>query len=122
MNIKWKRMRKNIPEYIHCGNNRKFHVVFLPKEEMPKTKNNKPLYGITTFNPNIIKINKDVDDKHIVLTFWHEFLHTFCIYKQLSFTEKQVMALERRFPFFYNFFMIVFNNKDIFEGKANNEK
>lgn len=105
MSIKWKRMRKNIPSKVSCGKMGEFDVVFT--DDLPLTKNNRKLYGLTKFNPNVILINKDLDDKHTVTTFFHEWLHTFKLYKNCHLTEKQTLAFEQKFHYFHEFFSML---------------
>lgn len=101
--INWKKLRSNIPEEVQIGPNRTFKVEW--HLDIGKTKNNRPIYGITTFSPNLIKLRKKQKDKDAVLSFFHEYLHTFHTYKDCNLTESQVSVLESKFEFFRKMFL-----------------
>ena len=106
----YKKMRKNIPSSIKIGRRTKFKVEW--HDSVGTTPEGKPLYGITEFKPNVIKIRKGLDDEDAVKTFFHEFIHTTDCYKKgQNLHEKQVMKLEQRFEYFNDFFLTL-NKED----------
>lgn len=100
--MNWKRLRKNIPKEFQVGPKYKFKVTWT--DDLPKSKNGRPLYGMTEFNPNTIKLRINQSDESAVLTFFHEVFHTLDVYKNNNLTEKQVMKIEKRFLAFYMLF------------------
>lgn len=106
--MNWKKLRKNIPKEINIGPNKKFIVEWV--DSVGKNKNGREQYGETKFNPNTIKLYKGQEDKDAVLTFFHEFLHTFHAYKDFQLSEKHVKKLEKKFEIFFK--LILELNKD----------
>lgn len=95
--INWAKLRKNIPKEVKIGRH-KFKVEF---GKTIQKKNGRYCYGQTEFYPNRIVINEKLkDNKQIVLTYFHEWHHTWCLYKNMHFTENTVMAIESKFEFF----------------------
>lgn len=112
MRLTYKKIRKQIPAMIKIGKNKRFKVEWV--DDCGKGDNGRPLYGITTFNPNVIKLRKDQSDEMAVLSFFHEFLHTTDHYKKgQNLHENQVLKLESRFEFFYYFFLLLITEDDL---------
>jgi hypothetical protein len=116
MKKSFQKLRSNIPSEIKLSRKYKFDVVF--SENVGKSKNGRPHYGQTKFDPKVIEINKYLDDEPTVKTYWHEFLHTFRLYKDMHLSENQVKAFENKFDIFYQFFLTLHEGN----GKVNDEE
>lgn len=105
MKKSFQQLRSNIPSEIELSRKYKFKIVW--SENVGKSRNGRPHYGQTIFDPDNkrIEINKDISDEAAVKTYWHEFLHTFRLYKDMHLTEKQVKSFEQKFEVFYQFFL-----------------
>lgn len=103
MKKNWKNLRRNIPKKIKLSSRHTFDIKLC--EDVGKSRNGRKHYGQTIFGPKEIHIRKDLSDKELVKTLWHELLHTFKIYKHMHLTEKQVKAFEEKYEVFEKFFL-----------------
>lgn len=116
MKKNFKKMRNNIPSEISLSRKYKFKISW--SNNVGKSANGRPHYGQTLFDPEKrIEIYKHLDDEAAVKTYWHEFLHTFKLYKKMHLSESQVRAFEKKFDIFYQFFFTLINGYDIIEGE-----
>lgn len=95
---------------MRIGPRYSFDIVW--SDDVGKSKNGRPHYGETGFDPREIKLGNHLSDEMAVKTYWHEFLHTFKIYKNMHLTENQVRAFEKKFDVFYNFFLTLHESCD----------
>jgi hypothetical protein len=109
MKINWSQLRANIPEKVSIGKKHTFKIVW--SDHIGSSKNGRPHYGETSYDPKEIRIFKDLDDKEAVKTFWHEYLHTFKLYKRMHLTESEVLAFENKFESFYEMFSALIGEK-----------
>lgn len=110
MKKNWQKLRENIPKNLRISRKYKFDVVW--SDDVGKSKNGRPHYGQTDFHPRQITIGSHLDDEMAVKTYWHEFLHTFKLYKNMHLTETQVRAFEKKFDVFYEFFLTLHQGSD----------
>lgn len=104
MKKSFQKLRNNIPSEIRLSKKYKFDVAFV--DDVGKSKNGRMHYGQTKFDPvRVIEIRKTLDDENAVKTYWHEFIHTFRLYKDMHLSEKQVKSFEQKFDIFYQFFL-----------------
>lgn len=117
MKKNFQKMRNNIPSELQLSRKYKFKIVW--SENVGKSKNGRPHYGQTVFDPDNkrIEIYKHLNDEDAVKTYWHEFLHTFKLYKDMHLTETQVKSFEHKFDVFYQFFFTLMTGHDIIKGE-----
>lgn len=110
MKKSWRKLRENIPKKVRLSRKYSFDIKW--EDDVGKSRNGRPHYGETSFDPREIKLGSHLDDEHAVSTYWHEFLHTFRIYKNMHLTETQVKAFEKKFDVFYEFFLTLHEGSD----------
>ncbi len=118
MKKSYQKLRSNIPSEIVLSRKYKFRVIW--SDDVGKSKNGRPHYGQTSFDQGDMKIEiyKNLADEAAVKTYWHEFLHTFRLYKDMHLTEKQVKSFEQKFEVFYQFFLTLHDGS----SKINDEE
>lgn len=97
MKINWPSLRLNIPHKVKVAPKEFFEILW---SDCLADTQGKKIYGRTEFDPKQIIINVDQADKDAVLTYFHEFIHALDDQHEIGLTEKQVIKLEKCFPYF----------------------
>lgn len=99
-------LKSNIPSKIKTKSRTSFDILW---QDYIKSSTGIDLDGLTEFDPNRIILETKLSDKDIVHSFFHEFLHAMSDSYDASLTETQVENLEKGFPYFRKFFLILEN-------------
>ena len=107
----WKTLRKNIPNKLHAGYGKYFDVLW--QAVIPPGPDGKRVYGLTRYDPLQILIDKTQGDKESIYTIFHEYLHALSEIHDIQLTERQVVKMEKTFPYIYEFILTLHGKRGI---------